>query len=735
VLAPVRTTSKFDLTCSLAETGEGIVGHLEYSTHLFDRGTIERMRGHFRTLLEAIVADPSRSIDRLPLLDAQEYATVVRDWNATTRAYPGASTLHARFREQVARTPDTVAAVDHRGRIAYRDLDAVSTRLARTLFEAGVGARSLVAICAERSIEMLAGMLAVLKAGAAYVPMDSSYPPERLAHMLRDSSAPVLLTQSWLREKLVDAGTAHIIDLDAFCTDAAAAPLNDEEQAFAAACCAQTSPGEWAYMMYTSGSTGAPKGALVTHAGALNHIDAELDVLGFDGVAVPRTFNFLQSAPASSDISVWQFLAPLMTGGRTAILEDVTDVERMVRVIRDEAIHLIELVPVAAGLLMAHLRALPQDQRALPSLRYLMATGETVAVELVNDWLALYPAIPVVNAYGPTEAADDITQEIITAPLPAGQHNVSIGRPLPNVCIYIVNDAGEPQPIGVPGEICVGGICVGDGYWNKPELTRDRFVPDRFVPNRFGNDDGARARLYRTGDLGRWRADGRIEYIKRRDHQVKIRGFRIELGEIEASLRKCPGVTEVAVVVREDRAGDKSLVGYVTTEDAAAPTSAEMKRFLAERLPMHMVPSSIMRLQAFALLPNGKLDRRNLPAPTSADIETVALVPPSTPMQSAMAKIWREILGIGEVGVDQNFFDLGGHSISATLVAARLRREFGIELPLRDIFVYPTIAQLAEIVVERQLASADSDELRALSASLDALSVEELEQMLLEQSS
>lgn len=707
VLAPMRQTAKFDISFVLAETDEGMTGHIEYSTHLFDRETIERMRGHYRALLEALVSDPERAIDAVPMLTADEYRTIVRDWNDTARDYPGPRTLHLRFREQVARTPEAVAAVDARRRCTYRELDEASSRLARMLRDAGVGPRRLVGICAERSVEMLVGMLAALKAGAAYVPMDSAYPAERLSYMLQDSAVSVLMTQSWLCEKLtVVAGAAVILLDDIFDAPSRVEDLQVEVQS-----------ADWAYMMYTSGSTGAPKGALVTHAGALNHIDGELDVLGHSGA-----FNFLQSAPASSDISVWQFLAPLMTGGKTVILDDVTDAERMIELIRRESIDLVELVPVAIGLLMSHMRSLPEHARQLPSLRHLMATGETVAVTLVNDWLALYPSIPVVNAYGPTEAADDVTQEIVSQPLAADLRSVSIGRPLPNVRIYILDDGGQPQPVGVPGEICIGGICVGDGYWNKEALTEERFVPDFFVSGR----------LYRTGDLGRWHSDGRIEYIRRRDNQVKMRGFRIELGEIEAVLREYAGVTEAVAVVREDRPGDKWLVAYVTIDDAQVFSAVDIKQRLAARLPMHMVPTVIMRLDAFTLLPNGKLDRRSLPVPAANDADRGEIVPPSSPMQHALARIWRKILAQDDIGIHQSFFDLGGHSISATLVAAQVRREFGIELPLRDVFLHPTIAALADIVIERRLDGADSDELQALSARLDALSPEELEQLLLE---
>ncbi len=711
VLAPERRSAKFDLTMALSDTGDGLAGHIEYSSALFERATMARLAGHFTTLLEAIVQAPATPIAALGMLTATEYQTVVHDWNATARHYPGAATLHRRFEAQAAAYPQHVAACDSRASITYAELDLRAGRLAAYLQAQGIAPGMLVAICAERSLDMVVAMLATLKVGAAYVPMDSAYPLERLRYMLADADAPMLLTQSWLRAKLAPPDGSAVFCLDGDWAGVPALPCASAELD-GAAC---------AYMMYTSGSTGAPKGALVSHAGALNHIDAEADLLGFKG-----PFHFLQSAPASSDISVWQFLGPLMTGGKTVIVDDVTDAANLHAVIRREQLHLVELVPVVTTLLIAHLRGLPEAARAMPSLRYLMATGEAVPVELVNDWLALYPQIPVINAYGPTEAADDVTQFMISAALPPGQGSVPIGKPLPNMRIYILDEADQPQPVGVPGEICVAGVGVGHGYWRKPELTRERFVDDPFasVPGQ---------KLYRTGDLGRWRADGNIDYIKRKDHQVKIRGFRIELGEIEASLRKFAGVEEAVVVVADGRAGDQLLVAYVTVAQLAQFEPGAAKTFLAERLPLHMVPAGFVRLEAFPLLPNGKLDRKTLPPYAPDASAALARVAPRTPVETALAAIWCEVLALDAVGVTENFFDLGGHSISATQLVARVRKQMHTDLPLREVFLHPTIAAQAVALVELQLGAADADDMAQLLSSLDGLSEAELEQMLLEQ--
>lgn len=711
VLAPERRSAKFDLTLALAETEQGLVGHIEFCTGLFDRETMVRFGAHFSNLLAAIARNPAAPIATLGMLGADEYQAVVHDWNATARHYPGADTLHQRFAAQVAAFPDQPAAVDSRASISYRELDHRAGRLAAYLRTQGVKPGQLVAICAERSIDMVVAMLATLKAGAAYVPMDSAYPIERLRYMLADADAPILLTQSWLRAKLAPPAGSAVFCLDGDWSEVPA-DVAEPVQVAGSAC---------AYMMYTSGSTGAPKGALVTHAGALNHIDAERDLLGLSG-----PFHFLQSAPASSDISVWQFLGPLMCGGKTVIVDDVTDVERLFDTIRREQLHLVELVPVVTGLLIAHLRGLPAAERGMPSLRYLMATGEAVPVELVNDWLALYPAIPVVNAYGPTEAADDVTQYLISAPLPAGQVSVPIGKPLPNMRIYILDEANMPQPVGVPGEICVAGVGVGLGYWRKPELSADRFVDDPFAIK-------AGEKLYRTGDLGRWLADGNIDYIKRKDHQVKIRGFRIELGEIEAALRKFPGVDEAVVIAVDGRTGDKQLAAYVMLGAADRFDAAAAKDFLAERLPLHMVPAGFMQMDAFPLLPNGKLDRKSLPplAPDAAN--ALARVAPRTPLETTLAEIWCEVLALEQVGVTDNFFDLGGHSISATQLVSKVRKSLHADLPLRDVFLHPTIGAQAAVLVELQLNAADADEMDQLLSSLDGLSEAELDQLLLAQ--
>ncbi|ACB75251.1 non-ribosomal peptide synthetase [Opitutus terrae] len=575
-LAAERISAQFDLVLDVWETSDGLKAVLEYATDLFDPGTIERMAGHWRTLLAAAVAAPETSVAQLPLLTAAERSQLLDAFNAAQIDYPDDRTIQQLFAAQVAATPERVAVVHRERRLTYAELDALANRIAVRLRCAGVQRGDFVAILDERGVEFLAAMLAILKAGAAFIPIDPGYPEERVRHMVHDSAVPVLITRRsvWQRhgaERLRPASLREVLLLDE--VDNACA-----ESSGATAAPVAGAPGDAAYMLYTSGSTGAPKGAIVRHNGAINHIFGQFRELEF----TPGTA-FLQSAPSSSDISVWQFLAPLLIGGRTVIadFETVCDAAQLFRLVRDEGITLIELVPVVLKEFLDHAATLPAPRRALPALAYAMVTGEAVSVALVNQWFQLYPAIRLANAYGPTEAADDICQAMLSGPLPVDAPTVPIGRPLPNLTLYVLDRHRQLVPVGVPGEIAVSGVGVGAGYWRNEEKTRAAFVTNPY------DDAGRRgAVIYRTGDLGRWRPDGTLEMLGRFDQQVKLRGFRIELGEIESMLARHPAVGEAVVLIREDQPGEKRLAAYATLNASAEELQAKASGLAAEQVQL-----------------------------------------------------------------------------------------------------------------------------------------------------
>ncbi|NJO96373.1 MAG: amino acid adenylation domain-containing protein [Pleurocapsa sp. CRU_1_2] len=503
------------------------------------------------------------------MLKENEKDLLLKQFNDNAKTYPVNKTISDLFIEQVENSPDRIAVVYKQDQLTYQEVNNQANKLAAFLLELGVKQGDFVGIFQPRNPNFLISILAILKAGAAYVPLDCTYPPERIKYMLTNSEVKILLTQSSLLNIFLDdldnyQHLKHIICLDVQdLIKTKLANINLYSQVninqFASENTTQINQAsDRAYMIYTSGSTGLPKGAIVRHDGAINHIYAQ-----FDALDLQPGFSFLQSAPASSDISVWQFLAPILIGGRTVIAdkETICNSQQLFKLIKSEKLTLVELVPVVLRSLLDYVSQLSTQERLLPNLQCMMITGEYVAVELVNRWLNLYPTVKVANAYGPTEAADDITQFIITKPFPANQRNVPIGKPLANLNLYILDQEMQLQPIGVPGEICVSGIGVGDGYWRNEEKTKESFVTNPFI----GANDHS-SLLYKTGDLGRWLHNANIEFLGRIDHQVKIRGFRLELGEIEAILTQNPVVESSVVIVREDIPGDKRLIAYIVPE-------------------------------------------------------------------------------------------------------------------------------------------------------------------------
>jgi amino acid adenylation domain-containing protein len=539
-------SAQFDLVLDLWETEQGLTCVLEYSTDLFDRETVVRLLRHYRNLLSEMVADPEQSIAAVRFIDAAERRTLLDGFNPEQRSYPVERTLHAHFEEVVARDPSRIAIVDHHSQLTYGELNSRANRIAGLLRTKGVGRGDFVGILEKRGCDFLAAMLGVSKAGGAFLPLDPAYPEERVRYMIEDTRVPVLITRGTAAAWAPHVGA--IIDLD------------DEDELDRHSADNSEPDGDRndvAYILYTSGSTGVPKGAMVRHDGAVNHIFAEFELLSFT-----RDTAFLQSAPCSSDISVWQFLSPVLIGGRVVVadFETVCDPVKLFARVRDENVTLIELVPTVLTSLLEYARSRSPEERTLPALRHTMVTGEAVSVALINAWIEFYPDIPIVNAYGPTEAADDVCQFAISTPLPPDASVVPIGRPLPNVWLYVLDRQSGLVPIGVPGELCVSGIQVGVGYWNDVALTEKSFQQNPY------ERQGRGAVLYRTGDRARWLLDGRIEYLGRLDDQVKVRGFRIELGEIENVLTQHPAVREAVVVARTDGQGETTLAAYVTPQ-------------------------------------------------------------------------------------------------------------------------------------------------------------------------
>ncbi|HLM66178.1 MAG TPA: amino acid adenylation domain-containing protein, partial [Longimicrobium sp.] len=655
--------SKFDLSMAASETVDGLSVMIQYNTDLFDAATVERMTEGFRTLLAGVVANPDTRVSRLPLLPPEERALVVERWNALP-AHPAEGGMHGGFEAQAARTPDAVAAVWEGGSFTYAQLDAEANRLAHHLRSVGVGPETLVGLCTERGPQLVTSVLAVLKAGGAYVPLDPGYPAERLAYMLEDSGASVLVSEPALLAGLSAGDGVRIVDL--------------ERDAAAIAACPATSPGivpdpdAACYVIYTSGSTGRPKGVVMRHAGLANFLADFIRRPGFAADVRQVAMTTL-----SFDISVLELILPLWVGARTVIAT------------RDTAGDPARLSALIASSGATSMQATPTTWRMLldggwspPAGMTLMTGGEALPRELAERLLA--NGARLWNLYGPTETTVWSSATEITS----GTGTVHLGGAIAGMAYYVLSPEGEPVPRGVFGELYIGGVGVGRSYLRRPGLTADRFVP-----NPFSAEPGAR--MYRTGDRVRWRADGTLEISGRLDTQVKLRGFRIELGEIEAALREHPLVREAAATVREDVAGDPRLVGYFVPMPEGAPTAAELRSLLHAALPDYMVPSAFVRMEAMPLTPSGKTDRRALPAPDAADLPEAAYEAPATPTETAVAEMWQDILRVPRVGATDNFFELGGHSLLATQVVARIRTVLSVTRPVRTLFEARTVRELA----------------------------------------
>jgi amino acid adenylation domain-containing protein len=700
-LRPDLGTAQLDLRLSISETAQSLACLLEYNSDLFDAATIQRLAGHFQTLLEGMAREPRQRLSRLPLLTAVEQRQLLQEWTATGAHFPLDQSVAQLFEAQVRRSPDAIAAQDGEQALSYAELNRRANRLARQLMAQGVGPESLVALLDQRSVALLTAILAVFKAGGAYLPLDPQHPPARLRQVLAQSGSRLVLAGDDFLDVLAEA----ITELEAQprimrITPAATGQESDNLPAVG-------DPQNLAYVIYTSGSTGLPKGAMVERRGMINHLYLKIRDLDLN-----ERDTLAQTASQCFDISVWQFLAPLLVGGRVLIVPDeiAHDPGRLLPELIARQVSIWEAVP---SLLSALLEGLEQNlipRHELAALRWLMLTGEALPPDLCERWLARYPQIPIMNAYGPTECSDDVTHHVIGRPPATTLRPTPIGRAVANMQLYILDAAYQPQPIGVAGEIYVGGVGVGRGYLGDAAKTAQVFVPHPFTTQ-------PGARLYKTGDLARYLPDGTLEYLGRLDHQVKLRGYRIELGEIEAILRQHPAVREAVVVAREDAGSDKRLVAYVVGEHRDAETSeqsgsraAELRRFLQQRLPEYMLPSAFVELERLPLTPNGKLDRAALPAPTAVEAPDAVFVAPGTQVEQAIAATWQEVLRVEKIGVHDNFFDLGGHSLLIIQLQSKLRAALERDLSLVELLKYPTVSALARYLSEEPAPAAAAKE-------------------------
>ncbi|MFB2838245.1 amino acid adenylation domain-containing protein, partial [Floridanema evergladense] len=657
------------------EPGEQLLVRLSYNANRFDDSAISRMLGHFVTLFEAIVANPQMPISQLPMLTAVEQQQLLIEWNNTETNYPIDKSVHQLFEEQVEKTPDAIAVVFENQQLTYQELNSRSNQLAHYLRSLGVGADVLVGICVERSLLMLVGLLGILKAGGAYVPLDPEYPTERIAFMLSNSQVSVLLTQEKLITQLPKIDL-HLISLDA---DWEIIAQQNQNNIVTQVCLENL-----AYVIYTSGSTGQPKGVQISHFSLTNFLYSmkqEVGITAKDILPAVTTICF--------DIAGLEFYLPLIVGAQVVLLprEQSADGTKLSEKLLQSSATIMQATPATWRLLLG---SGWQGNQQLKILCGGEALTHELAVALLQRSQCLW------NVYGPTETTiwSTISRVEAVGKVAGVQDSLeSIGRPIANTQIYILDRSLQPTPIGVPGELHIGGAGLAKGYLNRPELTNEKFIANPFENSKL---------LYKTGDLARYLPNGNIEYLGRIDNQVKIRGFRIELGEIEAILSQYPQVQTAVVIAREDIPGDKRLVAYITTEIEATPTSNELRQYLKSKLPEYMVPSAFVILEALPLTPNGKIDRRALPAPDFHTQQQNKYQAPRTPVEEILAQAWKQILKLNQVGIHDNFFELGGHSLLATQLISRIRSNLQVELPLRSLFGAPTIAELAPAIQQLQ---------------------------------
>jgi amino acid adenylation domain-containing protein len=661
--------------------GSEVSLRFEYDGSRYEPAAIERFAGYFQTLLAAAVANPETPVSRLPLLNAEQRRQILHSWNQTAAEYPS-HCLHQLFEAQAARTPERPAVQFEDRTLSYRELNEQSNRLAHYLRSLGVAPDSPVGLCLERSAEMMVAMLGIVKAGGAYVPLNADNPKPRLAQQL--AGAVALITESKLAAQMPEfSGQTLCMDRDQalWAQQPGSNPAN------------QTNPDHLVYVIYTSGSTGVPKGVAVRHRNLVNYahfITRRLELERF-----PEGLHFATVSTLGADLGNTCIFPALISGGCVHVIsyEVSTDSQRFANYCERHPVDVLKIVP-------SHLQALlgPSDAGSVLPRQYLITGGESLTEKLLEKIESFHPGCELLNHYGPTETTvGSLTLRLQEYGKRSGGSSIPIGRPIANTRIYILDQHLEPVPVGVVGELYIGGAGVTAGYLNQPEKTAERFLTDPFV-------EYSDSKMYRTGDLARYQEDGNVEFLGRGDDQVKIRGFRIELGEIEAVLGKHVGVKQAVVLAREDEAGEKRLVGYVVPQREPSVSVEQLRSYLKEQLPEYMVPAAMVMLSKLPLNANGKIDRQALPAPEQAQTKTY--VPPRTPTEEVLAGIWAEVLRLPRVGIEDDFFQIGGHSLLATQVISRVRRTLNIELPLRTLFEKPTVASLAAEVERVRRGSA-----------------------------
>ncbi|CAD5920830.1 non-ribosomal peptide synthase/polyketide synthase [Planktothrix agardhii] len=683
-LPPENTTAKFDLTLAMVNTDDGLKGVWEYNTDLFESSTIERLSGHFLNLLGGIVANPQARISQLPLLTESETNQLLIEWNNTQVDYPQIKCIHQLFEEQAERTPDAIAVVFENQQLTYAELNDRANQLAHYLRKLGVKPDELVGICLERSLDMIVGLLAILKVGGAYVPIDPDYPQERISFMLQDTQVKIILTCESLQNSLQNHQTIVI------CLDKDWQQIN---QASLENLNSTVSADNLAYVICTSGSTGIPKGVIVTHQ-AVNRL-----VLNTNYIQFTPDDRVVQASNIAFDAATFEIWGALLNGAKIIIIAKsvLLSPQELALSLKENQISVLFLTTALFNQLA---NLVPQ---AFSSLRCLLFGGEAVEPKWVQEVLEKGAPQRLLHVYGPTENTT-FSSWYLVENVASTATTIPIGKAIANTQIYLLDKNLQPVPIGVVGELHIGGMGLAKGYLNRPELTQEKFIPNPFEkdevipPTPLNKDGNEPSKLYKTGDLARYLPDGNIEYLGRIDNQVKIRGFRIELGEIEALLNQNESVQGACVIAREDNPGDKRLVAYVVPQPEIILTIDEIRQFLKAKLPDYLVPNAFVILAALPLTPNGKIDRRALPAP---DLQGKGeYIAPRNPIEEKLAQIWAGVLKLERVSIEDNFFELGGHSLLATQVISRCQEAFEIALPLRYLFESPTIAQLSAVILK-----------------------------------
>jgi amino acid adenylation domain-containing protein len=685
----VACVELFKVKVSCVQTAEALNLEFHYNANLFAVEDIQRLVAQFYKLLTSVVSKPNRAISKLEILSDREQHQLLVEFNQTQANYPHNKCFHQLFEAQVSRTPDNIAVVFENQQLTYAELNTRANQVAHYLRQLGVGAEVLVGICVERSLLMLVGLLGILKAGGAYVPLDPTYPQERLAFMLEDSKAPVLLTQQHLKESLPQH-QARLICLDGDWEEIATSSPDNPH--------INVTFENLAYVIYTSGSTGKPKGTLIEHRGLVNYL-----CWCVQAYAVEQGEGAIAHSSISFDATITGLFAPLLVGGKVRLLPENLGIEALGATLQTSSNYsLIKITP-------AHLELLSQQilpQQAANLTKAFIIGGENLTAAQITFWQEFAPQTLLVNEYGPTETVVGCC--VYRVPKQHLSGSVPIGRPIANTQLYILDQHLQPVPLGVAGELYIGGDGVGRGYLNQPQLTVEKFISNPFTPT---------TRLYKSGDLARYLPNGDIEYLGRIDDQVKIRGFRIELGEIETLLSQHPNIQTAVVVARED-AGDKRLVAYLVPV-AEVINESELREFLAIQLPEYMLPTAFVVLKSLPLTANGKVDRQALPTPEVRPELAATFVAPRNEIEEAIAQIWAEVLKLKQIGIHDNFFALGGHSLLLTQVTSRLYQAFSIEVSLRQLFDTPTIAQLAAVISEKLLQQTDEATLAQMLAELE----------------